>query len=185
MVLRPFQRSDFPHLIGWVESPDFLFQWAGPIFNYPLDSAQLERYYLLATGNPPTRRIYTAVLPEAGAAEVAVGHIELSNIDRRHRSATLARVLIGPAWRGRGCGQQMVTLALAIAFEELRLHRVDLYVFDFNQAAIGCYERAGLVREGRLRDARRVGDSYWSVVQMSLLEDEWAALRRVAPIAAE
>ncbi|MEP7355806.1 MAG: GNAT family protein, partial [Anaerolineales bacterium] len=58
-------------------------------------------------------------------------------------------------------------------FEELALHRISLYVFDFNAAAIAAYEHAGLVKEGLLRDVRRVGDKFWSVYQMSMLEDEW------------
>lgn len=172
LSLRPFDRSDFDRLIGWVESPEFLMQWAGPIFTYPLDAGQLERYKLLATGDPPTRYIYTALL---GAA--AVGHIELSQVDRRHSSATLARVLVAPGHRGQGVGRQMVTQALAIGFDTLGLHRLDLNVFDFNHAALACYARAGLVREGVLRDARRVGDAWWSVVQMSMLASEWPAHR--------
>jgi RimJ/RimL family protein N-acetyltransferase len=170
MRLRPFDRSDFARLLGWIESPDFLYQWAGPLFTYPLDEAQLDRYLLLAAGDPPTRRIYTAL---EGAE--AVGHIELSQIDRRHYSATLSRVMVAPAQRGQGFGRAMVRLALGIAFDELRLHRVELFVFDFNLPAIACYERAGLSREGLLRDARRVGEEYWSVVQMSMLESEWRA----------
>jgi len=53
------------------------------------------------------------------------------------------------------------------------LHRIDLVVFDFNQAAIACYEKAGFVREGHIREARRMGDGYWSLYLMSMLEDEW------------
>ncbi len=173
MVLRPFDRPDFPRLLSWIESPDFLYQWAGPFFTYPLDDAQLDRYLLLATGDPPTRRIFTALEAAGGQA---VGHIELSQIDRRHRSASLSRVMVAPGRRGAGLGRAIVRAALAVAFDELRLHRVELVVFDFNHAAIRCYERAGLVREGVLRDARRVGDEYWSVVQMSILEAEWRSL---------
>jgi RimJ/RimL family protein N-acetyltransferase len=66
-----------------------------------------------------------------------------------------------------------------VGFEQLRLHRIDLVVFDFNTSAIACYERAGFVKEGYLREARRFGEEYWSLVQMSILETEWAA--RVAP----
>jgi RimJ/RimL family protein N-acetyltransferase len=168
MRLRPFDRSDFARLLGWVESPDFLFQWAGTLFNYPLDEAQLERYLLLAIGDPPTRLIYTAL-----EGDEAVGHIEISQIDRRHNSATLSRIIIAPGRRGTGLGQQMVRLALGVVFDTLRLHRVDLFVFDFNGSAIAAYERAGLKREGHLRDIRRVGDEYWSVIQMSMLETEW------------
>jgi RimJ/RimL family protein N-acetyltransferase len=69
----------------------------------------------------------------------------------------------------------MVRRALEVGFGELGLHRIDLVVFDFNTAAIACYEKAGFVVEGRLREARRLGDEYWTLVQMSILEEEWRA----------
>ncbi|MCC7358167.1 MAG: GNAT family N-acetyltransferase [Anaerolineales bacterium] len=172
LTLHPFERADYARLIGWAESPEFLMQWAGPIFTYPLDAAQLDRYRLLASGDPPTRYIYTARLDDR-----PVGHIELSQVDRRQRSATLARVLVAPEARGRGIGRRMVTAALAVGFDQLGLHRIDLNVFDFNTAALACYERVGFVTEGRRRDARRVGDAWRSVITMSMLEDEWAAHR--------
>jgi RimJ/RimL family protein N-acetyltransferase len=180
LALRPFDRSDFPRLIGWVPSPAFLLQWAGPLFTYPLDTSQLDRYLDDSRGPEPTRMIFTAVLPETGAA---IGHIELAKIDRRNRSASLSRVLIGePSQRGKGAGAAMVTLALEVAFDQFGLHRVDLVVFDFNKEAVACYERVGFVREGRLREARRLGAEYWTLVQMSMLEQEWQSRRaNVAP----
>jgi len=176
ITLRPFDRSDFARLIGWVASPAFLLQWAGPLFTYPLDTPQLERYLAESQQEQPMRMIFTAVEAETGAA---VGHIELGKIDPRNRSASLARVLIGdPSRRGKGSGVEMVLHALAIGFDRLGLHRVDLVVFDFNTGAIACYERAGFVIEGRLREARRFGEDYWTLVQMSILEQEWRTGRR-------
>jgi RimJ/RimL family protein N-acetyltransferase len=173
ITLRPFDRSDFARLIGWVASPAFLLQWAGPLFTYPLDTAQLERYLAESQQEQPTRMIFTAVEAETGAA---VGHIELGKIDPRNRLASLARVLIGdPSRRGKGRGVEMVLRALEIGFDRLGLHRVDLVVFDFNTGAIACYERAGFVIEGHLREARRFGEDYWTLVQMSILEQEWRA----------
>jgi RimJ/RimL family protein N-acetyltransferase len=104
-----------------------------------------------------------------------IGHIELNEIDRANGSARVCRVLVGEAeQRGRGVGQAMLRQILALAFGDLGLHRVDLGVFDFNLAAIACYEKVGFAHEGRFRDARRMpGGRYWSVLQMSILEDEW------------
>lgn len=173
ITLRPFDRSDFARLIGWVASPAFLLQWAGPLFTYPLDTVQLERYLAESQQERPPRMIFTAVEAETGAA---VGHIELGKIDPRNRSASLSRVLIGdPSRRGKGSGVEMVLRALEIGFDRLGLHRVDLVVFDFNTGAVACYERAGFVIEGRLREARRFGEEYWTLVQMSVLEQEWRA----------
>jgi RimJ/RimL family protein N-acetyltransferase len=176
IVLRPFERSDFARLIGWVDSPAFLLQWAGPLFTYPLDTAQLDRYLADAQQHPPTRMIFTAVDDATGAA---VGHIELAKIDPRNRSASLSRVLIGDAARrGKGTGVEMVRRALEIGFDRLGLHRIDLVVFDFNAGAIACYERAGFAVEGRLREARRFGEEFWTLIRMSILEHDWRAGRK-------
>lgn len=67
----------------------------------------------------------------------------------------------------------MVRKIVEIGFEQLGLHRIELVVFDFNEAAIRCYEKCGFVKEGLLRDARRVGNEYWSLYIMSILESEW------------
>ena len=169
LQLRRFERGDFERLIGEATSPEFLMQWSGGLFSYPLDRAQMERYLLTGIGDPPANCLFTAV-DEAGAA---VGHIELSRIDRRNRAASLTRVLLFEPYRGHGLGSQLVEQALQVGFDELKLHRLELLVFDFNTAAVAAYRRAGLRVEGRLRDVRRVGEAYWSVYQMSILEDEW------------
>ena len=169
MHLRRFERGDFDRLIAAAISPEFLVQWAGGLFTYPLDIAQLERYLLTGVGNPPTSKLFTG-LDEAGTA---VGHIELTRIDRRNLVASIARVLVFDPYRGQGLGRQLLTAALRVGFDELNLHRIELNVFDFNQPAVAAYRRAGMVVEGRLRDTRKVGDTYWSVYQMSMLADEW------------
>ena len=167
--LRPFGRADFDRLLANAVSPEFVYQWAGPLFSYPLNLPQLERYLLTAVGNPPATLLFTAL----DESETPVGHIELTRIDRRNRAASVARVLVFAEQRGRGVGRAMLTQVLRVGFEELGLHRVELLVFDFNQAALRAYEHAGMVIEGRLRDVRKVGESFWSVYQMSMLEDEW------------
>jgi RimJ/RimL family protein N-acetyltransferase len=173
IVLRKFARGDFARLIGWIPSAAFLLQWSGATFMHPLDERQLEAHLQEAEGDQPTRQIFTAVDAETGAA---VGHIELSRISPRNRSAALSCILVGEtAQRGKGVGREMVRRALEEGFDRLGLHRIELVVFDFNSAAIACYERAGFVKEGRLRDARRFGDEYWSLIQMGILEQEWRA----------
>jgi RimJ/RimL family protein N-acetyltransferase len=173
--LEPFTEDDIPTLIGWISSPEFLLQWGGPAFTYPLDEAQLRQQIALSAGEEPSMLGYKAV--DTGVEQV-VGHVELLGIDRQNRSAYLGRVLVGPPnLRGRGLGRRMVQRALRVAFEELRLHRVELVVFDFNASAIACYESAGFQREGLLRESRRMGDAYWSLLRMSILEHEWRSLQ--------
>ena len=171
--LRPFMTADIDQLIAWVPSADFLLQFAGPRFRYPLTREQLEGFLERSSGAESLHMPFAAM---DAATRETIGHIQLVSIDRPNRSVTIGRVLVGPAeLRGRGVGRQMVSAALRIAFEELNMHRVDLGVFDFNTSAIACYERVGFRREGVLRDHRRAGERYWSLILMSILEDEWRA----------
>ena len=166
---RPFERRDFPRILRAIDTPEALMQWAGPQFAFPLDEAQLESYRLSAEQQAATRRIYTVCLP----GSEPVGHIELNEIDEH--SARLCRVMIDRRRRGQGLGRAMVRRALQVGFDDLHLHRIDLGVFDFNTAAIRCYEAEGFAREGHLREVRRVGGAFWSLDRMAILEDEWRA----------
>ena len=171
--LQPFGTEDFDRLIGWIESPEDLLQWAGPAYTHPLDREQLEANFQQSLGEKPIRLIYKVLDSDTGSV---VGHIELGNIDPRNRSVRISRVLVGDiSYRGKGIGTEIVEKALKVVFEDLGMHRVELVVFDFNSPAIRLYTKLGFVEEGRLRESRAMGDEFWSLYQMSILEDEWRA----------
>jgi RimJ/RimL family protein N-acetyltransferase len=60
-------------------------------------------------------------------------------------------------------------------FEELRLHRIDLRVLDYNARALRAYEKCGFVREGLERESALVDGTWHSDVIMSILEQEYRA----------
>ncbi len=70
-------------------------------------------------------------------------------------------------------GTDAVRLVIEYAFDELGLHRVELHVDEANGRAVRCYEKVGFVREGLLRDHRRVEGKFSNTVQMSILASEW------------
>jgi RimJ/RimL family protein N-acetyltransferase len=63
------------------------------------------------------------------------------------------------------------------AFTVLRLHRVALSVFAFNERAIRAYRKLGFVMEGRSREAIWRDGRFWDEILMSVIEDEWKAIR--------
>ncbi|MFS0777067.1 GNAT family protein [Neobacillus sp. 3P2-tot-E-2] len=173
--LRYFERSDFKQLIDWIDSPAFLLQWGGPGFDYPLNDSKLEKYIENSNYKNAEDLVYKVVDNKTGET---IGHISLGKIDRKNKSARIGKVLVGDRnARGKGIGQQMIKEILKIAFDELHLHRVSLGVFDFNVSAIACYEKAGFIKEGLLRDSRKNGDEYWSLWEMSILENEWLKMK--------
>ncbi|MFC1683703.1 GNAT family N-acetyltransferase [Candidatus Zixiibacteriota bacterium] len=168
--LQPFTDADIDRLIGWIPSAEALLQWGGSGYKFPLDGKQIREHLSNASGENPKHLIFKAVDTERGRV---VGHGEILAIDRVNRSAVLGRILVGSTEaRGKGIGEQIVRQLVRIAFEDLSLHRVSLRVYDFNQAAIRCYEKAGFKREGLQRDVHRIGEKYWSVFTMSILEEE-------------
>lgn len=166
-----FDRSDMEQLISWIPSASFTLQWAGPTFHYPLTVSQLENYLHHANKKDSDTFIFKVIDKDT---KQVIGHISLGKVDRVNKSARIGKVLVGSSqYRGKGIGAEMVKAVLAIAFDELKLHKVTLGVFDFNISAIQCYKKVGFVQEGLLRDARKNGDEYWNLIEMGILENEW------------
>ncbi|MCO6451546.1 MAG: GNAT family N-acetyltransferase [Caldilineales bacterium] len=167
--LVPFAEDHFDLLIEWTPDAEFLMQWAGPRAVFPLDHAQLREWLVPAESVPPDAYFYSA----RGGDGRIIGHGELLRVDHTHKSAWVARILVGPPeLRGQGYGEAIVRELVRIGFEELGLQRLELAVFDFNHAAIRCYERIGFKMEGKPGMVRVVGDEEWIVRVMGLLRDE-------------
>lgn len=164
--LKTFKKSDFKQLINWINSEEFLIQWSGNAFTFPLDEQQLEKY--IESANTLAFKVVDEETSDV------IGHISLGQIDNINKSARIGKVLVGNTkMRGRSIGKHMMKAVLHIAFYELKLHRVTLGVYDFNTSAISCYEKIGFVKEGLLRESKRVGETYWNLWEMSMLEYEW------------
>lgn len=169
--LEKFTTGDVPTLISWIPDKEFLMQWGGPAYIFPLTEEQLRDEINMMSSEPVKALMFTARIADTNEV---VGHIQLLGIDLVNSSARIGRVLVGDKkFRNKGIGMEMINAIVEIAFETFKLHRVDLGVFDFNKSAIACYEKAGFKIEGTLRDVRKINDEYWSLINMSILEEEY------------
>lgn len=73
----------------------------------------------------------------------------------------------------KGVGTKVTKAILNFAFNELKLHRVDLRVLEFNHRAICCYEKCGFIKEGIEREGVCIDDLYYSDIMMSILKKEY------------
>lgn len=107
-----------------------------------------------------------------------IGESVVSEIDEKMRSANFRIALFHPEACGKGIGSWAIRKTRDFAFREKKLHRLYLDVFSFNTRAERAYRKAGFRREGVLRDAVLDGNRYADDILMSILEEEWIALKR-------
>jgi [ribosomal protein S5]-alanine N-acetyltransferase len=101
-----------------------------------------------------------------------VGHARLT-VNEDDNRARYAVGLFDPSVWSKGLGTEITQLILRYAFEELKLHRVDLRVLQYNKRAIRCYEKCGFVQEGVEREGALIEGKYETDVFMSILDREY------------
>ncbi len=107
-----------------------------------------------------------------------IGEVVLNQIDWDNRNASFRIALSNQKYFGKGYGTDATKLILAYGFETLRLHRIELEVYDFNPRAQHVYEKVGFIREGLRRDVLLWGEKYQSAIIMSILAPEYQALAK-------
>jgi RimJ/RimL family protein N-acetyltransferase len=104
-----------------------------------------------------------------------IGNIGLFDLDLVNGSAGLGIIVGAADDRGRGYGTDMLRAMLAFGFDRLRLERIWLDVYDFNDGARRVYERVGFAHEGRHRHALYHEGRFVDVHRMAILASEWRA----------
>lgn len=135
--LEPIKKDDFKKVIEWNEgkSADYLLQWSGPFYKYPLTQEQFDSYYDdYISEEKDTLFVFKIIYKETNEM---VGTIELDVKDTVNKIARVARFLIGEYnLRGKGIGREALKEVVRFGFEDLNLNKITLGVFDFNKNAI-------------------------------------------------
>jgi RimJ/RimL family protein N-acetyltransferase len=165
--LETLEKKDFISIVKWNEnkSSDFLLQWAGAKYNYPLTIEQIQEFFCSEVeADNQGVFVYKIILEKT--SEI-IGTIELRITDKEKRIGRICRFLIGnEGIRGKGMGAAALKEALRIGFYELDLEKITLAVFDFNVNAIKCYKGIGFINEKFIKDARKAENGYWNLYEM-------------------
>ena len=139
----------------------------------PMRPEEIERFFAARVVGPDA----LSMAVHEKATDRLVGTCAFSQLDGENGSA-LYHITIGEsdAW-GKGYGTEATQMMLDHAFGTLGLHRIALYVFEFNERAIRAYKRCGFVVEGRSRESIWRDGRWWDEMAMSVLESDWRARR--------
>jgi len=140
VMIETLAPHDAETIAGWCadKDEDFLRQWAGMGYTYPLDAQQIR-----------ARQADGAQIFGAYAAGELIATIELISFDGQEKSALVGRFVVNPERANRGFGTAVMTAFLEHCRASFGAEKAWLYVFDFNAGAHRCYLKCGFAETGR------------------------------------
>lgn len=167
IYFRALELDDMERLVKWINDPDitqFLTMGRFPI-NFTREEEWLKGLY------KGQNDIVMGIVLKDG--DIHIGNCGLHQIDWVSRGCIFGIMIGEKEYQNRGYGTEATLLMLKYAFEVLNLNRVELTVYEYNKRAIRCYEKAGFILEGRLREKMFKNGSFHDVLIMSILRSEW------------
>ena len=132
-----------------------------------------EREWAESSGSLRDRR-FNIIDAETG---VLIGNCS-AKVNHTGTSATVGIVIGEQTGRNRGCGTEAMRLMRDFAFENLRVHRIELDVMDDNMRARRCYEKVGFRECGRQHGLFWYHGEWHDSIKMEILYDEWLTMRK-------
>ncbi len=178
VTLRRIERGDLPRIRGWLDDPEVRGMIGA---TKPMTEEEADAWFDDVTGDPG--RAWFVVIRDED--DRVIGEAGLLRLFPEWRTTDMS-VIIGEreAW-GQGHGTEAGNLLLDYAFDYLGLHRVAIGVVGFHEEALWFWKKLGFKQEGVQRDGYLHDGKFYDFVMMSILEDEWRALRTGAAAASE
>lgn len=167
MRFRPIEHFDLELLRQHRNDPE---TWDGLTDAGFITEADQERWFE-AISQPDAKRRYMMAASDDDI-EQCLGIVRMDELDHTHRSVRVGCDVFKQL-RKRGVGTQIMQELLAHAFDVMNMHRVWLLVAEWNEAALGLYQKLGFSPEGCQRDALFRHGKYHDYLMMSILQDEY------------
>ncbi len=164
VILRPLKVSDAERFVKWFNDPAvhrFLARRKLKL--------KEERAWIRSIPKKKDQ-IHFAIDTREG---VHIGSVGLNEINRRDNYAVFCIVIGDKRYWSKGYGTEAMKLIVDHGFRRLKLHRIELDVYDYNARGIKLYRRLGFKMEGKKRERVFWKGKYYDEFQMGILRNEW------------
>jgi RimJ/RimL family protein N-acetyltransferase len=168
VYLRPLDMDDLDTFHRWFNHPD-LRKWL--YLTYPITKGDEKE--TLEKMIKDKDSVYLSIVIKSN--DKLIGNLSLHKIHKVHKSAELGIAIGDSEETSKGYGTEAMKLLIDYGFNTLNLHRIQLWVHDFNKRAIGSYEKLGFVQEGKKRESFYSDGKYTDGILMAILRKEWKA----------
>jgi RimJ/RimL family protein N-acetyltransferase len=172
LFLRPIVEADYDAGYRW-ERDHEVQHWAQG--DYAPADLTLDEYKAryAPPGGIPGEADHFAIIVRP---DTLIGFIGYFHANRRIGKVEVGIGIGEKAYWGRGYGREAMRLLLRHVFYDLRFQRAELNTWSGNTRAIRSYESCGFLVEGRLRRGELVDGTYYDMIWMGLLREEFDAL---------
>jgi RimJ/RimL family protein N-acetyltransferase len=165
-VLKPLSLDYLEDMMSWVNNPAITGKFAKFNCNLTRDEEASHIRQMMAS---KTERAFVMESEEGKY----LGNISLHEIDTQAGKARMSILIASKEERGKGYGESAIKKLLSIAFNEMKLHKIWLVVFEENEKAKGLYRKCGFQEEGILKDEYFVKGKYHNMVRMAIIKAKW------------
>ena len=162
VILRPTRVSDALRLVNWFNDREV------NKFMFVRHLTLKEEIKYLKNAKKDKSRYSMAI--EFGGRHI--GFVGLDTTKQNNR-AGFGLVIGEKQFWSQGIGEESSRLMIDFAFKKLKLHRLDLDVYDYNPRAQNLYKKLGFKKEGIKRQHNRYNGKYRDVIYMGMLASEW------------
>ena len=177
--IRRAEREDLDTVVAWMEDPDFQLFLYGDAARSP---KQIREQIVSMLGRSSAQTVPSGLYLIIDSAEHGpLGLLSLQNISWRNRSCSIDLYMGKKEMRFRLTAAVSFYRAMQYAFEELNLHRVNAFIYSFNEASWQILERTGAVRELTLPEHVARDGKLYDLYGYGLLRDEFQAFKEKNP----
>lgn len=175
VVLRPLTMTDFD---AWQEvrrrNKAWLTKWEPrPSLGHPDPVEDRRAFAARCSARDRERELGTGYGFGIFVAGRFAGEINLNTIQRGPFQNAYIGYWIDEAEAGNGYVPEAVVLVLRFAFEELRLHRVQISIIPRNRASRRVVEKLGLRDEGVARRYLEINGAWEDHIRYAMTAEEW------------
>lgn len=169
MIIRTLKQKDLPFMMEWMQDDDIVKNFQTDFKSFTKE--KVEAFIESASKQSLLdNNLSYAIVDED---DCYLGTISLKNIDREHRNAEYA-IVSRKAAHGKGYAKRASEEILKVAFCELGLEKVYLYVSVNNVGANKFYRKFGFVEEGVFRKHTKIDGELTDIRWYSILKDEFS-----------
>ncbi len=176
--LRTLQASDYDQ---WIEirerCRDWLVVWEPRPANAPFPAEDRHSFSGRCSLRERERQLGTGFGFGIFVGETLVGELTLSSVQRGPFQSAFIGYWVDEAMAGRGYVPEAVVVALAFAFEELDLHRIEISIIPRNDRSLRVVDKLAIRNEGVAERFLQINGVWEDHARFAMSSEEWVVRR--------